>query len=233
MQAEQAQLSYKKAGRGGGRAAVQQELCRHTHTGNQGRQAPLHWDPEPQRNWKVSGEGKKKRLNRRKNCCEIRGADGRCVCGQGCLVGWGVRITLQGHWFKWLTLSGVSARTPPWQLWHLTDNYHTVCKNILLLEPRNLLWNPTALQTHKARPNDHALTPIRRTSSRALLQPVASTSELSGLLIAAGAHWARRWGGKTSTAATAPKIISLHPFTNMMETLPLLWRQTIPPLKGQ
>lgn len=36
-----------------------------------------------------------------------------CVCGQGCLVGWGVRITLQGHWFKWLTLSGVSAQTPP------------------------------------------------------------------------------------------------------------------------
>lgn len=32
MQAEQAQRSYKKAGCGGGRAAVQQELCRRTHT---------------------------------------------------------------------------------------------------------------------------------------------------------------------------------------------------------
>lgn len=40
---EQAQPSYKKAAHGGGRAAVQQELCRHshTHTGNPGTAAPL------------------------------------------------------------------------------------------------------------------------------------------------------------------------------------------------
>lgn len=53
MQAEQAQLSYKKAGSGGGRAAVQQELCRHTH-GEPGTAG----HPEPQRNRKVSAEGK-------------------------------------------------------------------------------------------------------------------------------------------------------------------------------
>lgn len=207
MQAEQAQLSYKKAGRGGGRAAVQQGTVQtHTH-GEPGTAGPLHWDPEPQRNWKVSAEGKKKKgWIERTKACEIRGTDGRCVCGQGCLVGWGVKITLQGHWFKWLTLSGISARTPPWQLWRLIDNDHTVCKNILLSEPRSLLWNPTALlQRHKARPNDHALTPIKRTSSHAFLQPVTSTFVLSGLLIAAGARWDRRWGGKTSTTATAPK----------------------------
>ncbi|MEQ2310092.1 hypothetical protein AMECASPLE_005344 [Ameca splendens] len=40
-QAEQAQLSYKKALNGGGMAAVQQELCRRTHTGIQGKEAPF------------------------------------------------------------------------------------------------------------------------------------------------------------------------------------------------
>lgn len=41
LQAEQAQLRYKKASNGGGRAAVQQELCRRTHTGIQGKAAPF------------------------------------------------------------------------------------------------------------------------------------------------------------------------------------------------
>lgn len=60
-QAERAQLSYKKAGSGGGRAAVQQELCRRAHTHGEPETAgPLHWDPEPQRNRKVSAEGNEK-----------------------------------------------------------------------------------------------------------------------------------------------------------------------------
>lgn len=208
MQAEQAQLSYKKAGRGGGRAAVQQELCRHTHTGNQGRQAPYTGIQSHSATERSVQRAKKKKgwVEEKKNYCEIRGTDGRCVCGQGCLLGWGVKITLQGHWFKWLTLSGISARTPPWQLWHLIDNYHTVCKSILLLEARDLLWNPTALQRHTRHIQIIMhLHPLKGHHHMRFFQPVTSTSVLSGLLIAAGARWARRWGGKTSTTATAPK----------------------------
>lgn len=60
---EQAQPSYKKAARGGGRAAVQQELCRHSHTpahtrGIQGRQPPSHWDLEPRRTQKGQYRGR-------------------------------------------------------------------------------------------------------------------------------------------------------------------------------
>lgn len=57
MQAEQAQLSYKKVEDRGGRAAVQQEVQTQTH-GDPGTATPLHWDLEPQRERKVSTEDK-------------------------------------------------------------------------------------------------------------------------------------------------------------------------------
>lgn len=63
---------------------MQQELCRHTH-GEPGTAGPLHWDPEPQRDRKVSAEDKKK-LNRGRAIVKLEelAAD---VCGQGCLLG--------------------------------------------------------------------------------------------------------------------------------------------------
>lgn len=53
---EQAQLSYIKAYHGGGRAAVQEELCRHSRGPRDS--SPLHWDLEPQRKREVSTEDK-------------------------------------------------------------------------------------------------------------------------------------------------------------------------------
>lgn len=54
VQAEQAQLSYKKALNGEGRGAVQQELCRRTYAGIREKAAPLQRDLKPQREREVS-----------------------------------------------------------------------------------------------------------------------------------------------------------------------------------
>lgn len=105
-----------------------------------------------------------------------------------------------------------------------------MCATTLCSSDPELLWTLTAgaQQRLKAHPNDQALTPIKghnQTGSSSLLLPLPCFRCYRSLWV----HTERIvQEGKTST-----KIILLHPSINMMENLPLHWRQWVSPLKGQ
>lgn len=102
-----------------------------------------------------------------------------------------------------------------------------MCATTLCSSDPELLWTLSAgaQQRLKAHLNDQALTPIKGHYQ-------TGSSNLSLPLLCLRSLWVHTERivreGKTST-----KIISLHPSINMMENLPLHWRQWVSPLKGQ